>query len=43
MANADGEMLIEYGAMDVMDPLPQEIVERELDMEEAAKIDEHQP
>ena len=30
------EMLAEYGAMDAMEPLPQEIVRRELDMEEAA-------
>jgi hypothetical protein len=43
MANADGEMLAEYGAIDAMEPLPQEIVGRELDMEEAAEIDEHQP
>ena len=43
MADADGEMLAEYGAMDAMEPLPQEIVGRELDMEEAAEIDEHQP
>jgi hypothetical protein len=43
MADADGEMLAEYGAIDAMEPLPQEIVGRELDMEEATKIDEHQP
>ena len=43
MADADGEMLAEYGAMDAMEPLPQETVGRELDMEEAAEIDEHQP
>ena len=43
MADADGEMLTEYGVMDAMEPLPQEIVGRELDMEEAAEIDEHQP
>ena len=43
MADADGEMLAEYGAMDAMEPLPQETITRELDMEEAAKIDEHQP
>ena len=43
MADTDGEMLAEYGAMDAMEPLPQEIVERELDMEEEAEIDEHQP
>ena len=42
-ADADGEMLAEYGAMDAMQLLPQETVERELDMEEAAEIDEHQP
>ena len=40
MADVDGEMLAEYGAMDAMEPLPQEIVERELDMEEATEIDE---
>ena len=40
--DADGEMLAEYGAMDAMDPLPQETVGRELDMEAAAEIDEHQ-
>ena len=40
MADANGEMLAEYGAME---PLPQEIVRRELDMEAAAEIDEHQP
>ena len=38
-----GEMLAEYGAMDAMEPLPQETVGRELDMEAAAEIDEHQP
>ena len=43
IADADGEMLAEYGAMDAMEPLPQETVERELDMEAAAEIDEHQP
>ena len=43
MADADGEMLAEYGAMDAMELLPQETVGRELDMEEAAEIDEHQP
>ena len=41
MADADGRMLAEYGEMDAMEPLPQEIVGRELDMEEAAEIDEH--
>ena len=35
-------MLAEYGVMDAMEPLPQETVGRELDME-AAEIDEHQP
>ena len=30
MADADGEMLVEYGAMDAMEPLPQETVRREL-------------
>ena len=29
MVYADGEMLAEYGAMDAMEPLPQETVERE--------------
>ena len=43
MADADGEMLVEYGAMDAMELLPQETVGRELDMEAAAEIDEHQP
>ena len=43
MADTDGEMLAEYGVMDAMEPLPQEIVGRELDMEEVAEIDEHQP
>ena len=43
MADADGEMLVEYGAMDAMVPLPQETIGRELDMEEEAEIDEHQP
>ena len=43
MADADGEMLAEYGVMDAMEPLPQETVGRELDMEEATEIDEHQP
>ena len=41
MADADGEMLAEYGAMDAMDPLPQENVGRELDMEAVTEIDEH--
>ena len=43
MAGADGEMLAEYGAIDAMEPLPMETVGRELDMEEAAEIDKHQP
>ena len=43
MADADGKMLAEYGAMDAMEPLPQETVGCELDMEAAAEIDEHQP
>ena len=43
MADADGEILAEYGVMDAMEPLPQETVGRELDMEAAAEIDEHQP
>ena len=42
MADVDGEMLVEYGVMDAMEPLPHEIIGRELDMEEAAEIDEHQ-
>ena len=42
MADADGEMLAEYGAMDAMEPLPQKTVRRGLDMEEALEIDEHQ-
>ena len=43
MAYADGKMLAEYDAMDAMELLPQETVGRELDMEAAAEIDEHQP
>ena len=43
MAEADSKMLAEYGPMDAMEPLPQETVRRELDMEAAAEIDEHQP
>ena len=43
MADTDGKMLTDYGAMDAMEPLPQETVGRELDMEAAAEIDEHQP
>ena len=42
MADADGEILVEYGVMDAMEPLPQETVGRELDMEAAVEIDEHQ-
>ena len=42
-ADADGEMLAEYGAMDAMEPLPQETDGRELDMEAATEIEEHQP
>ena len=42
MVDVDGEMLAEYGAMDAMEPLPQEIIGRELDMEEAVEIEEHQ-
>ena len=41
MAGADGQMLAEYGAMDAMEPLPQETVGRELDMEAAPEIDDH--
>ena len=43
MADADGEMLAEYGAIDAMEPLPQETVGRKLDMEAVAEIDEQQP
>ena len=43
MADMDDEMLAEYGAMDAMEPLSQETVGRELDMEAAAEIDEHRP
>ena len=43
MADADGEMLAEYGAIDAMEPLPQETVGHELDMEAAAEIDKQQP
>ena len=43
IADADGEMLAKYGVMDAMEPLPQETVGRELDMEAAAEIDKHQP
>ena len=43
IADADGEMLAKYGAMDAMEPLPQETVGCDLDMEAAAEIDEHQP
>ena len=43
MADADGKMPTEYGAMDAMEPLPQETVRRELDMVEVVEIDEHQP
>ena len=43
MADVDGDMLAEYGVMDAMEPLPQETVGRELDMEAAPEIDEHQP
>ena len=43
MSDADGEMLAEYGAMDAMEPLPQETVGRKLDMEAAVETNEHQP
>ena len=43
MVDADGKMLAEYGAMDAMEPLPQETDGRELDMEATEEIDEHQP
>ena len=39
--DADGEMLAEYVAMNAMEPLPQETVGRELDMEAAEEIYEH--
>ena len=42
MGDVDGKMLAEYGAMDAMEHLPQSTVGRELDMEEATEIDEHQ-
>ena len=41
MVEMNGEMLAEYGAIDAMEPLPQETVGRELDMEAAAEINEH--
>ena len=41
MSDADCEMLAEYGVIDAMEPLPEETVGRELDMEAAAEIDEH--
>ena len=43
MADADGEELVGYGAVDAVEPLLQETVGRELDMEAVAEIDEHQP
>ena len=43
MEDVYGEMLAEYGAMDAMEPLPQETVGCELDMEAAVEIDEHRP
>ena len=39
MADADGEMLAEYGAVDAMELLPQDTVGPELDMEEVVEID----
>ena len=38
-------VLTQHGVMDAMQPLPQETVGRELDMEAAAEIDidKHQP
>ena len=42
MVDADCEMLAEYVAMDAMKPLPLEVVERELVMEDAAEITERQ-
>ena len=41
MADVDAEILADYAAMDAMELLPPETVGRELDMEEAAEIDEH--
>ena len=43
MADVDGEMLAKYGAIDAMEPLPQETVGHELDMEAEAEISKHQP
>ena len=43
VADFSKEMADADGAMDAMEPLPQETVGRELDMEAAAEIDEHQP
>ena len=39
MADADGKLLAEYGAMDAMEPLPQETVGHELDMKATAEMD----
>ena len=39
MADVDGEMLAEYGAMDAMAPLPQDTAGH---VEAVAEIDEHQ-
>ena len=43
MADADGEMLVEYGVIDAMEPLPQETVGHKLDMEAEAEIEGDQP
>ena len=40
MTDASDEMLAAYFAMDVMEPLAQEIIKRELGMEEVTEIDE---
>ena len=42
MADANGKMFAEYVAMDAMEPLPLEVVERELVMKNAAEIGERQ-
>ena len=42
IVDADDKMLVEYGMMDVMEPLPQETVRHELEMEAVAEIDKHQ-
>ncbi|KAE8795780.1 Casein kinase I isoform delta-like protein [Hordeum vulgare] len=42
MADMDCEMLAEYAAMGVMEPIPLEVVERELVMEDVVEIHERQ-